>query len=98
MRSRLRPAVILGVLMTALAAFAFTSSHASHKVGQKTAPTPTPPQYQPPTITLDSDAQVVTLCPAAESLSNPRLHLKATAVSPEGKPLRYKWTAPGGRL
>ena len=63
MRSRLRPAVILGVLMTALAAFVFTSSHASHKVGQKSAPTPTPPQYQPPTITLDSDAQVVTLCP-----------------------------------
>ena len=98
MRSRLRPAVILGVLMTALAAFVFTSSHASHKVGQKTAPAPTPPQYQPPTITLDSDAQVVTLCPDAESMSNPRVHLKAQGVSPEGKPLRYKWTVSGGRL
>src|SRR2546423_15330203 len=96
MRSRLRPAVILGVLMTALAAFVSTSPHASHKGGQQ--PAPTPPQNQPPTITLDSDAQVVTLCPDAESMSNPRVHLKATGVSPEGKPLRYRWTVSGGRL
>ena len=96
MRTRMRPAVILGVLMTALAAFVFTSSHASQKGGQQ--PAPTPPQNQPPTITLDSDAQVVTLCPDAESMSNPRVHLKAHGVSPEGKPLRYKWTVSGGRL
>lgn len=98
MRSRKRPAFFIGVLMTALSVFVFTSTHASHKSGQKGAASPTPTPYQPPTITLDSDAQVVTLCPDAESMSNPRVHLKAQGVSPEGKPLRYRWTTSGGRI
>jgi hypothetical protein len=59
---------------------------------------PAGPQNQPPTIRLDADAQVVTLCPDAESMANPRVRLKAAGVSPEGKPLRYKWTISGGRL
>jgi len=98
MRSRKRPAVFIGVLMTALSVFVFTSTHASHKGGQKGTPAPAPTPNQPPTITLDSDAQVVTLCPDAESMSNPRVHLKATGVSPEGKPLRYRWTSSGGHI
>src|ERR687889_2629935 len=99
MPSGKRTAAVLGVLLLAVAAFVATSSRAAHKgkAPQQSA-TPTPPQYQPPTIRLDSDAQVVTLCPDAESMANPRVRLKAQGVSPEGKPLRYKWTVSGGRL
>jgi hypothetical protein len=100
MLSGKRTAAVLGVLLLAAAAFVATSSRAAHK-GKATQQSATPapsPQYQPPTIRLDSDAQVVTLCPDAESMSNPRVRLKATGVSPEGKPLRYKWTVSGGTL
>ncbi|MDT5155955.1 MAG: hypothetical protein QOC99_2288 [Acidobacteriota bacterium] len=96
MLSRKRPAVVLGVLMLALSAFVYTSSQASPQKKSQAAPAPTP--NQPPTITLDADTQVVTLCPDAESTANPRVHLKAAGISPEGKPLRYKWTVSGGRL
>src|SRR5215212_1667796 len=99
MLSGKRTAAVLGVLLLAVAAFVATSSRAAHKAkGPQQSATPTPPQYQPPTIRLDSDSQVVTLCPDAESIANPRVRLKATGVSPEGKPLRYKWTVSGGRL
>ena len=92
-------AAVLGVLLLAAVGLCFTPSSAAHKgkAPQQTA-TPTPPQYQPPTIKIDSDAQVVTLCPDFESMANPRVRLKATGFSPEGKPLRYKWTVSGGRL
>ena len=93
MLSRKRPAVIFGVLLVAILGFVYTSSQASQKNQQ-----PVEPQYQPPTIRLDADTQVVTICPDAESFSNTRVRLKATGVSPEGKPLRYRWTVSGGRL
>jgi hypothetical protein len=95
MLSRKRPAVVLCALLLAAAGFVYTSSHASQKGSQQQ---PVPPQNQPPTITLDSDAQVVTLCPDAESISNPRVRLRARGVSPEGKPLRYRWTVSGGNI
>src|SRR5919107_5262145 len=98
MLSGKRTAAVFGVLLLAVAAFVATSSRAAHKgKGPQQSATPSP-QYQPPTIKLDSDAQVVTLCPDAESMANPRVRLKATGFSPEGKPLRYKWTVTGGRL
>src|SRR5215218_9332654 len=99
MLSRKRTAAVLCALLFASAIFAYTSSEASKKKNaRQQQQQPTSPQYQPPTITLNSDAQVVTLCPDAESISNPRVRLKAQGVSPEGKPLRYKWTVSGGRL
>jgi hypothetical protein len=100
MPSRKRTAAVLCALLLASAAFAYTSSQASKKKNSQSQQQqqPVPPQNQPPTITLDSDAQVVTLCPDAESISNPRVHLRAHGVSPEGKPLRYKWTVSGGHL
>jgi hypothetical protein len=98
MPSGKRTAAVLGVLLLAVAAFVATSSRAAHEgKGPQQSATPAP-QYQPPTIRLDADTQVVTLCPDAESMANPRVRLKATGVSPEGKPLRYKWTVSGGRL
>jgi hypothetical protein len=102
MLSRKRTAAVLCALLFASAVFAYTSSEASKKKNsrQQQQQQPTSPQYQPPTITLNSDAPagVVTLCPDAESISNPRVRLRAQGVSPEGKPLRYKWTVSGGRL
>ncbi len=100
MLSGKRTAVALGVLLLAVMGLVATSSRAARKgKGPQQSATPAPsPQYQPPTIRLDADAQVVTLCPDAESISNPRVRLKAQGVSPEGKPLRYKWTVSGGRL
>ena len=96
MPSGKRTAAVFGLLLLALAAFAYTSTRASQK-NKQTAAAPAP-QNQPPTITLDSDTQVVTICPDAESMSNTRVRLKATGVSPEGKPLRYRWDVSGGRL
>ena len=67
MLSGKRTAAVLGVLLLAVAAFVATSSGAAAPKGPRQQPTP-PPQYQPPTIKLDSDAQIVTLCPDAESV------------------------------
>ena len=92
MLPRTRPAFVLGSLLFVVAAFVYSTSQAQRS-GQQPAPTP-----QPPTIRLDSDAQVVTLCPESESVANPRVRLKATGFSPDGNPLRYRWTASGGRL
>lgn len=97
MPSRMRAAAVFGLLLLATAAFVYTSTRASQK-NKQTAPAAPAPQNQPPTITLDADTQVVTLCPDAESMSNPRVSLKATGVSPEGKPLRYRWEVSGGRI
>lgn len=98
MLSGKRTAAVLGVLLLAVAAFVATSPRAAH-AGKGPQQTATPsPQYQPPTIQLDADTQVVTLCPEAESTANPRVRLKAQGFSPEGKPLRYRWEVKGGRL
>jgi hypothetical protein len=96
MPSRKRTAAVFGLLLLAVAAFVYTSTRASQK-NKQTVAAPAP-QNQPPTITLDSDAQVVTICPDAESMANTRVRLKAAGVSPEGKPLRYRWEVSGGRL
>ncbi len=93
MLSSKRTAAVFAALLFATAAFVYTSSHASQQAG-----TAQSPQNQPPTITLDSETQIVTLCPDAESIANPRVRLRARGVSPEGKPLRYKWNVSGGRL
>ncbi len=92
MLPRTRPAFVLGSLLFVVSAFVYSSSQAQ-QAGQQPAPTP-----RPPTIRLDSDAQVVTLCPDSESIANPRVRLKAVGFSPDGNPLRYRWTVSGGRL
>lgn len=46
----------------------------------------------PPTLTLAAEPTTVRACDDA------RVQLRATASSPEGRPLRYKWTTNGGRL
>ena len=96
MPSGKRTAAVFGVLLLAASGLVYTSSLAAQS-GSRTA-TPASPQVQPPTIKLDADTQVVTLCPDAESVANPRVRLRAIGHSPEGKPLRYRWTVSGGRL
>ncbi|MDQ3804042.1 MAG: hypothetical protein M3416_09465 [Acidobacteriota bacterium] len=93
MLPRTRPAFALGCLLLVASAFAYSSSHARQ---QQTGPQPGP-SPRPPTIKLESDTQVVTLCPDSESVANPRVRLKATGYSPDGNPIRYRWTVSGGR-
>src|ERR1700674_2889912 len=46
----------------------------------------------PPTLTLAAEPTTVRACDDA------RVQLMARASSPEGRPLRYKWSTNGGRL
>jgi len=96
MPARKRTALAFGVLMlSASAVVSGPSSAQQQKTGQQpTAAT----EYRPPTIKLESDAQVVTLCPEAESMANPRVRLRAAGFSPDGNPLRYRWQTSGGRI
>ncbi len=100
MLSRKRPAFILGLLLLALASFVCTApqqaSSSSQKNKKNAVPAPTP--QRPPTLTLEADTQVVTLCPDAESTATPRVHLKAAGFSPDGNNIRYKWAVSGGHL
>ena len=91
MLPRTRSFVAFGSLLFVVAAFVYSPSRAQQTTVQL-------PKPNPPTIKLDSDAQVVTICPESESLANPRVRLKATGFSPDGLPLRYKWDVSGGRL
>jgi hypothetical protein len=95
MLSRKRPVVFLVMLLLALSASVYTSSKASPQQGRQ-QPTATP--QRPPTLTLDADTQVVTLCPDAESTANPRVRLKAVGFSPDGNPLTYRWKVSGGQI
>ncbi len=94
MPARKRTALVFGVLMLSASALVYGPSSAQQRTTQQPAPT----EYRPPTIKLDSDAQVVTLCPEAESMANPRVRLRATGYSPDGNPLRYRWQTSGGRI
>src|SRR5918998_5546659 len=98
MLSRKRTLAVLAMILLALAATLHTSSEASTSPrrdgGQQPAATP----QRPPTLVLEADSQVVTLCPDAESTANPRVRLKAIGHSPDGLPLSYRWKVSGGTL
>jgi hypothetical protein len=93
MLSRKRPAVVSGWMLLLLA-LACAPAAAAQTGRQQ--PTPTP--QNPPTISLSADNEVVTLCPDNVSVANPRVRLRAVGNSPDGKPLRYRWTTSGGRI
>lgn len=96
MPSRKRPVAVLAMILLAFSASVYTSSQASSPQKNRQQPAPTP--QRPPTLTLDADTQVVTLCPDAESTANPRVRLKAVGYSPDGNNLTYRWKVSGGRL
>lgn len=52
------------------------------------------PQSNPPTIKLTPSTNLVMNCPGEGS----SVQLAADAVSPQGLPLRYNWSATGGRI
>jgi hypothetical protein len=49
--------------------------------------------YAPPTLSLSSDATVISAC-----AGNASVQLNARANSPDGNPIKYHWTATGGRI
>ncbi|MDQ3755667.1 MAG: hypothetical protein M3371_13165 [Acidobacteriota bacterium] len=55
-------------------------------------------QPTPPTVSLATDVNTLTLCPRDATLATTQVRLKADAKSPDGNPLRYTWTVSGGRI
>jgi hypothetical protein len=94
MRPGKRRFVVTGLLLMAVSLAAGASRSAAGQNNQQ----PAAPENRPPTIRLTTDTQVVTLCPESESISNPRVRLRAEGFSPDGNPLRYRWNVSGGRL
>jgi hypothetical protein len=81
-------------LLLALALSAGAAAAQSKKNRQVVQPEPP----RPPTVQLDADMQVVTVCPDSESLAATQVRLKARASSPDGNPLRFRWTVSGGTV
>lgn len=91
-----RKCLIVGAaLLFALGAFVFGAAQAAQKNRQQTAVAAE--KNRPPTLSLESDTQVVTVC-ADDEQSNSRVRLRASAVSPDNLPLRYRWTVSGGQV
>lgn len=97
MLSPKRPAAApLWLLLVACAAAVVYG--APHAAAQSNRQQPTPTPQNPPTITLNADSEVVTLCPDNESVASPRVRLRAVGNSPDGNALRYRWTVSGGTI
>lgn len=87
----LRRLSLVAGLPVVLALFSATAS-----AQRRPAPTPEPPR--PPTISLESDLQVVTVCPDNDSMAATQVRLRARGSSPDGNQLRYRWTTTGGQI
>ncbi|MGH9944389.1 MAG: hypothetical protein ACRD9R_18740, partial [Pyrinomonadaceae bacterium] len=55
-------------------------------------------QRNPPTVSLSTDRNVLTLCARDAARAVTEVRLKADARSPDGNQLRYAWTVSGGRV
>src|SRR5713101_7986519 len=77
-------------LAMVMACLVFVSADARPKKKKKQRE----PVSGPPTLSLSANPTNVRNCPDESS----RVQLVATASSPEGRPLRYKWTTNGGKL
>jgi hypothetical protein len=89
MRTRKCLFVSLSLLMLLLLFSASVLAQKKNKKNEQQAP-----QSNPPTIRLTPSTNVVINCPGEGS----SVQLAADAVSPQGLPLRYNWTATGGRI
>jgi hypothetical protein len=89
MHTRKRLFVSLGLLSLMLI---FSASGLAQKKRKSKADEPI--QTNPPTIKVSSSSNVVSNCPGEGSV----VQLAADAVSPQGLPLRYNWSATGGRI
>ncbi len=89
-RRRLSKASGLALASALLCVAASAQSKKNQKVAQE------PPR--PPTISVESDTQVVTICSQDQGDFPTRIRLRARASSPDGLPLRYRWGATGGHV
>ena len=96
MLSRKRPYVFTGLLLLALSAFIFDAPQASSQSNQGSAAQQQP--NRPPTVALESNTQVVTICAGSESQAETQVRLRANAVSPDNNPFSYRWIVSGGRI
>ena len=95
-------------LLFALVAFALVSTPAADAMAEagdessapqrRATPTPSPIQTNPPTVSLTPDTMLVTNCPRDRAEGEGQVRLNAAGRSPEGLPLRYRWSASGGRI
>ena len=81
-------------LLVASALLCVAASAQSSQRRQGTAQEPP----RPPTVSLESETQVVTICAQDQGDFPTRIRLRARASSPDGNPLRYRWSATGGRV
>ncbi len=97
MVSRERTYAVPGVLLLllALAGFSCISAEAAQQRRKSV-----PAEIRPPVVSLESSAEVVTLCPTDAVLASraPEVQLRANASDPNGLPLRYTWTSSSGRI
>nr|AIA12587.1 PKD domain protein [uncultured bacterium] len=56
------------------------------------------PPAQAPTVALDASSSTVSVCPRDSNRADARVQLVARATDPQGEPLRYAWSASGGRI
>jgi hypothetical protein len=83
----------LSLLLLVLACFAYVQTEASEDKRD------TPSQLvQAPTVVLDASSATVSVCPRDAGRSDARVQLVARATDPKGEPLRYDWSATGGKI
>ncbi len=96
MLSRKRPVLFTGLLLLALSAFGYHTPEAANKK-QRSAPQPQQPN-RPPTVSVESNTQVITVCANGEGQGDTQVRLHANAVSPDGNQFRYRWLKSGGQI
>ncbi|HYN85013.1 MAG TPA: hypothetical protein VER32_07160 [Pyrinomonadaceae bacterium] len=95
-RSRLVISTVLPLALVALAAHAPDASAGASRRASQQQTTPSTPTQRPPTVSVESDTQVVTVCP--DNDASGQVRLRAAGNSPDGNVLRYRWTVSGGRV
>src|SRR5438270_225240 len=93
MRSRMRTAAVLGVLMMSVAAFVFTSSQASQKGNKQPLPTPTP--NQPPRPVCPN---VAIYCPDVQQAGAPITFTASVSGGTPGITPVYNWKISAGTI
>lgn len=81
-------------LFTSLGLMMLTLLFSASVTAQRRNRNEQPPQTNPPTIKLTPSTNLVQNCPGEGST----VQLVADARSPQGLPLRYNWSATGGRI
>lgn len=96
MLSRSRLVIVPVLLLLALALAAYAPAPASTESREPQQTTPQTQQPRPPTVSVEADTQVVTVC--ADNETGSQVRLRAVGNSPDGNTLRYSWSTSGGRI